>query len=404
MSTRRRLGGSLLARGLVTLGAIILYCLYGAPAEAIPAFARRYRLPCHFCHDGYPKLSVLGEEFKERGYRLENEVSGAGDWWRSIPVSFRTYLRQTFKENGDAETLGSFRFVSGGNLGSRFSYWIDESYSADGGFDRSGTDNAYLRVEIIPEELYLRAGRIELDLPFTQARTPQLFPYEAYFANTGFETDNIGTHQDGFEAGGYLDDATRWSLAVVGGQNSDEQKTLSKAAGRFDGNVFGRLMRRFGEDRAGAYLYWGRNALARNNPATMPGVPAVLEWDDSLFRFGLDGSAYVSIAHLYGTFLYGRNSNSYADSAHPSGTREPLSFTSGFGQIDVPVRNQLVLSARFNWKHAPPLESIEPAKTILGFAPGLKVWLHPRVRLAFELWFQNQDQPTRGVFQLDLVL
>jgi hypothetical protein len=402
MSTRSRLGGSLLVRALAIVGLVIL--AHGV-AEAIPAFARRYQLPCHFCHDGYPKLSVLGEQFKERGYRLENDTTGAAEWWSSIPLSLRASLRQTFEENGDAETTGTFRFLSAGNLGRRFSYWVDESYTADGGFDRLGTDNAYLRVEIIPEELYVRAGRIELDLPFTQARTPQLFPYEAYFVNTGFETDNIGTHHDGLEAGGFLDDATRWSLAVVSGYDSDEQQTLSTATGGFDGNVFGRIMRRFGEDRAGAYLYWGRNTLARNDPATLPdGTTKVLEWDDNLFRFGLDGSIYLSVAHLYGTFLYGRNANSYADSTHPSGTREPLSFTSGFAQLDVPIRNQLVLSGRLDWKHAPPLESTAPAVTTVGFAPGLKVWLHPRVRLAFEVWFQNQGVPTRGVFQVDLAL
>jgi hypothetical protein len=403
MSTRSRPRGAWIVHALVVLGFVFLA---RAPAEAIPAFARRYQLPCHFCHDGYPKLSVLGEQFKERGYRLENDVSGPRDWWRSIPVSLRALLRQTFEENGDADTVGAFRFVSGGNLGTRFSYWVDESYSADGsGLDRVGTDNAYLRVEVLPDELYLRAGRIELDLPFTQARTPQLFAYEAYFTNTGFETDNIGTHQDGIEAGGFLDDSTRWSLAVVKGQNSDEQKMLSNAVGGFDGNVFGRLMRRFGEDRAGAYFYWGRNTLARTDPATMPGVPAaLLEWDDSLFRLGLDGSVYLSTAHLYGTFLYGRNGNSYADAAHPSGTREPLSFTSGFGQVDYPIRNQIVISGRLDWTHAPPPGTTEPSKTVVGFAPGLKVWLHPRVRLAFEMWFRSQSQPTRGVFQIDLVL
>ncbi|HEY7698022.1 MAG TPA: hypothetical protein VIE88_06370, partial [Vicinamibacteria bacterium] len=192
-------------------------------AEAIPEFARRYALPCHFCHDGYPKLSVLGEQFKERGYRLDDDKTGVSDWWSSIPLSFRGAFRQTFEEEGDAETTGSLRFVSGGALGKRVSYWIDESYSIDSdGIDRTGTDNAFLRVDLLPDELYLRGGRLELDLPFTQARTPQLFAYDAYFATTGFETDNIGTHQDGVEAGGFLDDATRWSIAVVRGQNSDE--------------------------------------------------------------------------------------------------------------------------------------------------------------------------------------
>jgi len=386
---------------VVSLG---LTALAAGTAEAIPEFARRYDLPCHFCHDGYPKLSVLGEQFKERGYRLEDDRTTASDWWSSIPVSSRSTLRQTFEEEGDAETTGHFRLVSGGALGRRVSYWIDESYAVDGdGFDRSGTDNAFLRVELLPDELYLRGGRIELDLPFTQARTPQLYAYDVYFATTGFETDNIGSHQDGVEAGGFLDEATRWSIAVVRGQNSEEQKELSDSADRFDGNVFARLVRRFGEDRAGVYLYWGRNKLARTNPNPASG-PAVLEWDDDFLRLGFDGSAYLSDLHLYGTFLYGRNGNSYADAQHPGGTEEAASFTGGFGQLDFYVRDNIVLSGRVDWVHGPPPGTVGPSRTLVGFAPGLKVWLHPRIRLGFELSFRNEQQPTRGAIQIDLTL
>jgi hypothetical protein len=389
--------------GLLSL--FILFILSGGVAEAIPEFARRYALPCQFCHEGYPKLSTLGEQFKERGYRLENEVSGVSDWWRSIPVSFRGVFRQSFEENADADTVGRFRFLSAGALGSRVSYWIDESYFVDGdGFDRSGTDNAFLRVEVLPDDLYLRGGRIELDLPFTQARTPQLFAYDIYFASTGFETDAIGSHQEGIEGGGFLDDATRWSIAVVRGQNSDEQRELSDSAGRFDANVFGRLMRRFGEDRVGIYLYWGRNQLAQSNPAPELGGPPVLEWEDPIFRLGFDGSAHFSRWHAYGTFLYGRNGNSFADAQNPEGSGESAYFSGGFAQLDYAVRDRLVLSGRLDWVTGPAPGTLNPTRTVAAFAPGLKLWLHPRIRLVFELSFRNQDQPTRGAFQADLAL
>jgi hypothetical protein len=394
-----------IARAVVVLG---LVALSAGGAEAIPEFARRYQLPCHFCHEGYPKLSVLGEQFKERGYRLDDDRTGLSDWWSSIPLSFRGALRQTFEEEGDAETTGRLRFVSGGSLGSRVSYWVDESYSVDAdGVDRTDTDNAFLRVEILPDEFYLRGGRLELDLPFTQARTPQLFAYDIYFAATGFETDNIGTHQDGVEAGGFLDDATRWSVAVVRGQNSDEQRELSSSADRFDANVFGRLTRRFRENRAGVYLYWGRNILARANPdpnALTAGAPPVLEWEDRLLRVGADGSLYLSRLHLYGTVLYGRDDNSFADALNPGGTHEAASFTGGFGQLDYSLRDQLVLAGRVDWIHGPPAGTVGPSTTFVTFSPGLKVWLHPRIRLAFELSFRNRERPTRGAIQLDLAL
>ncbi len=203
------------------LWTLVLSATFSATVEALPQFARRYSLPCHFCHDGFPKLSPLGEQFKERGFRLQGETSDVRDWIRSVPISARATLRQTFEEDGDAETFGLVKVLSAGNLGDRFAYWIDDTlfYSwekdEDGkrkGFDHVGVDNAYARLELLPDELYLRAGRVELDLPFTQVRSPNLFAYEIYFTTTGFETDVIGAHQDGVEAGGFLEDTTRWFI------------------------------------------------------------------------------------------------------------------------------------------------------------------------------------------------
>jgi hypothetical protein len=314
-------------------------------------------------------------------------------------VSLRSTFRQTFEEGGDAQTRGLFRLVSAGNLGDRLSYWVDDNYVVESDDSRRvGLNNAFVRVEIVPDEVYARGGRIEVDLPFTQTRTPQLFRYEIYFATTGFETDGIGVHHDGVEVGGALDAATRWSISVVDGNESEEQSELVGDAGSFDANVFGRLMRRFGEGRAGMYVYWGRNTLARAVSQE------VLTWDDSLVRIGGDASWYFGPAHAYGTFLYGRNSNSFANVQEPDGTRMPLSFSGGFAQLDYAIRDELVVSARMELVHGPPPGTAEPSKSFFEFFPGLKLWLHPRVRLAFELGFRNQDRPTRGAIHIELVL
>lgn len=372
------------------------------PVEAIPAFARRYDLPCYFCHDGYPQLSVLGEQFKERGYRLEDDTSGLEEWLRSVPGSFRGTMRQSFVEGGDAETLGLFKLVSAGSLGSRVSYWIDESYSLDSdGFSRIGTDNAFVRVEVLDEELYVRGGRFELDLPFTQVRTPSLYAYEIYFANTGFEQDTLAGHQDGFELGGFLDDTTRWSLAVVKGRNDPAQEELASDVSGFDGNLYGRLMRRFGEERVGAYVYWGRNVLARS--LDEPDAPSVIQWNDAVFRIGGDGSAYFDRYHVFGTLMYGRNSNSFADAAHPEGTDEPLSFFGGFGELDFALRDVLILSGRLDFVSRPPPGEMESVGFVT-FSPGMRLWLHPRVRLSFEVRFRNQDRGTQGAFHIEVVM
>src|SRR6266446_9974646 len=43
------------------------------PANAIPAFARKYSLPCSACHEAWPKLNDFGIAFRDRGYQLGNE-------------------------------------------------------------------------------------------------------------------------------------------------------------------------------------------------------------------------------------------------------------------------------------------------------------------------------------------
>ena len=40
-------------------------------AEAIPAFARRYEISCHSCHEyRYPRLNAFGKRFRENGFQL----------------------------------------------------------------------------------------------------------------------------------------------------------------------------------------------------------------------------------------------------------------------------------------------------------------------------------------------
>src|SRR5438309_292647 len=42
-------------------------------AVAIPAFARKYGLPCSACHEAWPKLNSFGQTFKDNGYQLMND-------------------------------------------------------------------------------------------------------------------------------------------------------------------------------------------------------------------------------------------------------------------------------------------------------------------------------------------
>src|SRR5215472_8474212 len=66
---------------------------FASPAggvRAIPAFARKYGMPCSSCHEVWPRLSPFGQQFKDNGYQMGNErdtpIYQNPSYW---PVSFR---------------------------------------------------------------------------------------------------------------------------------------------------------------------------------------------------------------------------------------------------------------------------------------------------------------------------
>src|SRR6202023_390651 len=60
------------------------------PASALPAFARKYGMPCSSCHEAWPKLSPFGQAFKDNGYQMGNDrdapIFQNPAYW---PVTFR---------------------------------------------------------------------------------------------------------------------------------------------------------------------------------------------------------------------------------------------------------------------------------------------------------------------------
>jgi hypothetical protein len=50
---------------------------WAAPAEAVPAFARKYQTSCTTCHTAWPALNPFGEAFRRNGFRFPGDDSDA---------------------------------------------------------------------------------------------------------------------------------------------------------------------------------------------------------------------------------------------------------------------------------------------------------------------------------------
>ena len=359
------------------------------PALAIPAFARRYKVECHFCHDIYPKLTLMGQRFKERGFRMEKEDAfDVTKWARSVPLSVRAEGTHSFEE-GDDSNSGFLKGISAGNLGQRLSYWVDDGVLFTGGEDNvthTKPSNAWGRVEILRNgKLYLKGGRFELDLPFTQVRTPNLFGYDIYFANTGQETDSIANHQDGFEMGGDLGGSGRWSAAIV--QRANDGEGVSGFA-----NVYLRASKRIERHRIGGYAYFGKSQLGASADTT-----------DDFWRIGGDWDLWLSRVNVYGTYMYGHNDNSLPTNRPAPPPAVPLSFNGGFLQADYHLLDPLALTLRFNFVDRPPDQTSLPREWQTSVFPGVKVWLiDDRLKLSFEYGFLNKGRSDFGAVQAEV--
>jgi hypothetical protein len=376
----------------------VLLCVAGLlalaeSAAALPAFARRYQVGCQLCHTGYPRLNEVGERFKERGLRLEREDQfAARRWINSVPLSLRAGGSQLATEKTDDDSIAWLRFVSAGNLGARWSYWVEDAVELRNGDTAShqGPEDVYVRYELEHSgKVYVKAGRMERDLPFTQVRSPHVVPYEIYDA---LGADGLGGHRDGLELGSELPHGWHFSGGLFLGVNGSVKSDFS---------LFVRGSRRFGpqgKQRLGLLGEWGSKSPPNQTALTQSvGVPAVDPTDSrdplvqadgvNAHRFGLDVDLSFERINVYGLYVYGRYGS------------EPV-VQGGFVQTDYQLDRNVALTLRGQL-----LSRQVPAaarKQQLSVVPGIQVFVASRLKLSFGYSFWNNDRPSAGQLQAEL--
>ena len=107
-------------------------CAYAPLAHGIPAFARKYGLPCSACHEAWPMLNNFGQTFKDNGYQLGNErdapIYQQPAYW---PIMFRT-TPLWHRESNNRQAID---VVPGNAASGQF-----ESVVTTSGFDLDGVD------------------------------------------------------------------------------------------------------------------------------------------------------------------------------------------------------------------------------------------------------------------------
>jgi hypothetical protein len=418
-----------LVPGLALLPAA--FYLMAPKANAIPAFSRQYQTSCSTCHIDFPKLNDFGKAFKDAGFKFpkddetylkvppvllgapaQKDVFPNAIWPGTIPgmppigLRMNTFFQVTsgprsnfnsvagpnavpqFIPATDFET-GFFSIFSAGNLGSDIAFWVDDDISVGGSNAAGGLGDGYLKFVNIGRFLHLptdalafRAGQFELDLPFTQARSINLSPYDIY-SESNIGVINALTNQQnvanqftfagagkGIEvSGGHLYGGYHYSVAVIdqntSGLNQPDNTSpfVPSATGGASGGVgfasdtsakalYTRFSYRFNLERDEAsrkdvqaagptgprdhtYLNFGGFYMRGNSRQGFVGLQAngtdttLLIAHEPYYRAGGDFSFNYRKLNIYGLYMRGKDDNLLPVDSSGNVILLPLSPTMG---------------------------------------------------------------------------
>ena len=142
---------------------VVLFCstLFITPeSNAIPAFARRYKVSCTTCHAPIPKLKPYGDEFAGNGFFIKEDEKArdyvtAGDdllWLNKdfhLGARFDAYAMydQDQSVEKDLQIPWGLKLLSGGTLYKNIGYYFYFYMSERG--EVAGIEDAYIHFDNI---------------------------------------------------------------------------------------------------------------------------------------------------------------------------------------------------------------------------------------------------------------
>ena len=173
--------------------------LFVQKSNAIPAFARKYRLSCKTCHTpSAPKLKDYGDSFAGQGFKLEDEEAPryyvpAGDeklsLIRDFPIAVRLDGHVTYNSsNSNSSDFGTpylMKILSGGELSNKLSYYFYFYMNEKG--ELAGVEDAYLMYDnLFDSELDIMVGQFQVSDPlFKRELRLSLEDYILYTSQIG---------------------------------------------------------------------------------------------------------------------------------------------------------------------------------------------------------------------------
>ena len=358
--------------------------------HAIPAFARKYGMPCSSCHEAWPKLSPFGQQFKDNGYQMGNErdapIYQHPSYW---PVTFRItpnwHRENTNRVAVDGATPGStveasitthgfdwsgLDFHTAGTLAKNISFYVLPSSDNTGAFHFEAVWGRLDNLAGSPW-LNIKFGKFELDNLHSEKRIVTLSSVGGSYQNYHFQplvspgsasapgastealyTFGIGDNQVGVEwMGQSANDRTRISASLL--TSNDGQPGLPTSRG-YDG--YFAASRAFeagslGLQRVGAFAYLGQAPTFPQFTQAGVAVPGTGIGNKSFYRAGGIGMWYIKKFDVTTMFFHGWDSaflgsNTPGNTPLPAGAQAPT-WNGGLVEPHYNLNPQLILIGRY---------------------------------------------------------
>lgn len=389
---------------------LLTVALMPVDANAIPAFARKYRTTCATCHAPFPRLTPFGETFAGNGFVMPGappvDTIATGDplltLMRDVPLAIRldAYVQaQSRARNGrvvaDLQTPWLLKLLSGGEVADDISYYFYFFLGERG--EVAGIEDAYLQfTDIGGSGVSVIAGQFQVSDPlFKRELRLEYEDYQPYRFRVGEAIADL-TYDRGFMASFSPREGTDVVLQVVNGTGLNEAGQRRQYDIDDPKTFAARVSQDAGPVRLGGFLYAGRE-----------------KHDDignDILYFGPDATiALGARAELNLQYLRRRDDNPFFLAAPPddatnvdAAMAELLLFPSG-------QMGRTTVSALFNWIDADaPVFSIsgvrlpdDPGGTMLSEyqygALGLQYLYRRNVRFLGEIGWDFSDERARFV-------
>jgi hypothetical protein len=362
----------------------------GASVRAIPAFARKYGMPCSSCHQAWPMLSPFGQAFKDNGYQLGNDrdapIYQNPAYW---PVTFRMttfwHRESTNRAQVDDPTSttggqmegkvtnhgfdwSGLDFHTGGTLAKNVSFYVLPSSDNTGAFH---FETVFARLDNLAGSSWfnVKLGKFELDNLLSEKRILTLTNVSGVYTNYHFQpaTENnglnpafplfsfgIGDNQDGVELMGHSkDDRTRYSAALLSSNDGNPNLPTNRTYDGFFTVSQAFQVGSLGLQRIGAFDYIGQAPtyfqFTEGNTSGSPGnaafgIPGTGIGNRTFYRAGLIGQIYIKKYDVTAMYFHSSD-DKYLATATP--------VNPAYGTLPTGARNAIWNGALFEGHYTP---------------------------------------------------